>query len=91
MTDNRLPLIILGGWLGAGKTTWLRHQLHAGLQAHVIVNEAAGVAVDDALLSQAKGVTVLAGGCACCNGRDDLVAALRSLAGNPPVFNGVRS
>jgi G3E family GTPase len=80
MTDNRLPLIILGGWLGAGKTTWLRHQLHAGLQAHVIVNEAAGVAVDDALLSQAKGVTVLAGGCACCNGRDDLVAALRSLA-----------
>ena len=80
MTDNRLPLMILGGWLGAGKTTWLRHQLHAGLQAHVIVNEAAGVAVDDALLSQAKGVTVLAGGCACCDGRNDLVAALRSLA-----------
>ena len=80
MTDNRLPLMILGGWLGAGKTTWLRHQLHSGLQAHVIVNEAAGVAVDDALLSQARGVTVLAGGCACCNGRDDLVAALRSLA-----------
>lgn len=80
MTDNRLPVTILGGWLGAGKTTWLRHQLHTGLQAHVIVNEAAGVAVDDALLSQAKGVTVLAGGCACCNGRDDLVAALHSLA-----------
>jgi G3E family GTPase len=80
MTDNRLPVMILGGWLGAGKTTWLRHQLHAGLQAHVIVNEAAGVAVDDALLSQAKGVTVLAGGCACCDGRDDLVATLRALA-----------
>jgi G3E family GTPase len=80
MTDNRLPLMILGGWLGAGKTTWLRHRLHAGLQAHVIVNEAAGVAVDDALLSQAEGVTVLAGGCACCNGRDDLVATLRALA-----------
>ncbi|MDR7127207.1 GTP-binding protein [Pseudotabrizicola sp. 4114] len=80
MTDNRLPLAILGGWLGAGKTTWLRHQLHAGLQAHVIVNEAAEVAVDDALLSQAHGVTVLAGGCACCSGRDDLVAALHSLA-----------
>lgn len=80
MTDDRLPLMILGGWLGAGKTTWLRHQLHSGLQAHVIVNEAAGVAVDDALLSQARGVTVLAGGCACCDGRKDLVAALRSLA-----------
>ncbi|MDO8882913.1 MAG: GTP-binding protein [Pseudotabrizicola sp.] len=80
MTDNGLPLTALGGWLGAGKTTWLRHQLHAGLQAHVIVNEAAGIAVDDALLSQAHGLTVLAGGCACCDGRAELVAALRHLA-----------
>ena len=80
MTDNRLPLTVLGGWLGAGKTTWLRHQLHAGLHTHVIVNEAAGVPVDDALLSRAGGLTVLAGGCACCDGRSDLVAALRGLA-----------
>ncbi|MDA0186550.1 MAG: GTP-binding protein [Proteobacteria bacterium] len=80
MSDNRLPLTILGGWLGAGKTTWLRHQLHEGLHAHVMVNEAAGVAVDDALLSHAQGVTVLAGGCACCDGLHHLVAALRALA-----------
>lgn len=80
MTDNRLPLTILGGWLGAGKTTWLRHQLHSGLQAHVIVNEAAGVAVDDAMLAQAQGVTVLAGGCACCDGVSYLAAALLALA-----------
>ena len=80
MTDNRMALTILGGWLGAGKTTWLRHRLHTGLAAHVIVNEAAGVAVDDALLSRASGVTVLAGGCACCDGRADLAAALRHLA-----------
>lgn len=80
MTDNRLPLTVLGGWLGAGKTTWLRHQLHHGRAAHVVVNEAAGVAVDDALLSGASGVTVLAGGCACCAGRGALVAALRALA-----------
>jgi G3E family GTPase len=80
MTDTRMSLTILGGWLGAGKTTWLRHYLHHGLQAHVIVNEAAGVAVDNALLGRASGVTVLAGGCACCEGRADLVAALRGLA-----------
>ena len=80
MTENRLPLTILGGWLGAGKTTWLRHQLHTGLRAHVIVNEAAGVAVDDALLSQAQGVTVLAGGCACCEGLPHLLVALYALA-----------
>lgn len=70
----------MGGWLGAGKTTWLRHQLRCGLRAHVIVNEAAGIAVDDAMLSQAHGLTVLAGGCACCEGRTELIAALRQLA-----------
>jgi len=80
MTDNRVPLTVLGGWLGAGKTTWLRHRLHHGSTAHVIVNEAAGVPVDDALLSLAAGLSVLAGGCACCDGRGDLVAALRGLA-----------
>lgn len=75
MTD----LTILGGWLGAGKTTWLRHQLRHGLAAHVIVNEAAGVAVDDALLP-ASGLTLLARGCACCDGQPALLAALRDLA-----------
>jgi G3E family GTPase len=80
MTDTRMALSILGGWLGAGKTTWLRHHLHQGEVAHVMVNEAAGVAVDDALLGRATGVTVLAGGCACCDGRADLVAALSRLA-----------
>ncbi len=80
MADNRLPLTILGGFLGSGKTTWLRHKLRTGMAAHVLVNEAAGVAVDDALLSGASGITLLAGGCACCDGRAALVAALRDLA-----------
>ena len=80
MSDTRLRLTILGGFLGAGKTTWLRHQLRHGLQAHVLVNEAAGVAVDDALLRGAAGLVVLSGGCACCDGRPALLAALRDLA-----------
>ncbi|MCU0825967.1 MAG: GTP-binding protein [Tabrizicola sp.] len=79
MTDDRLPLTVLGGWLGAGKTTWLRHQLRTGPKAHVLVNEAAGVAVDDALLQAAAGVAVLAGGCVCCEGQGGLVAALRHI------------
>ena len=80
MSDNRLPLTVLGGFLGAGKTTWLRHQIRNGLHIHMLVNEAAGVAVDDALLSDAAGLTVLPGGCACCDGRGALIAALRTLA-----------
>lgn len=81
-TDTRLRLTLLGGYLGSGKTTWLRHQLHVGgfgPRVHVVVNEAAQTAVDDALLVGAGGVTLLAGGCCCCAGRGDLVAALRGL------------
>lgn len=80
--DTRLRLTILGGYLGSGKTTWLRHQLHVGgfgPRVHVIVNEAAETPVDDALLAGAGGVTLLAGGCCCCAGRAALIAALHRL------------
>ena len=78
--DRRAGLIILGGYLGAGKSTWLRHQLRAGtlVGAEVFVNEAAGTPVDDLLLADAHRVTVLAGGCACCDGKAALIAALRA-------------
>ncbi len=80
--DGRLRLTILGGYLGSGKTTWLRHQLFEDAfgKAHILVNEAAETPVDDTLLaSQAVGLTMLSGGCACCTGKNDLVAALRTL------------
>ena len=82
MSDGRLPLTLLGGALGSGKTTWARHQLYDGAfgtGVHVLVNEAAEVPVDDQLLARAEGVTVLAGGCACCTASQALVAALRAL------------
>jgi len=79
--DGRIRLTVLGGFLGSGKTTWLRHQLHRGSlrDAVIIVNEAAERPVDDALLARASRLLVLAGGCACCTGRDDLVELLRRL------------
>jgi len=80
--DGRLRLTILGGYLGSGKTTWLRHKLFEGTfgRAHILVNEAAETPVDDTLLSaQAAGLTMLSGGCACCTGKAELVAALRDL------------
>ncbi|PZQ50033.1 MAG: GTP-binding protein [Rhodovulum sulfidophilum] len=77
--DGRLPLTIVGGFLGAGKSTWLRHQLRAGVFArhHVIVNEAAETPVDNLLLSAAYRLDTLAAGCACCEARGALVALLR--------------
>ncbi len=80
-TEGRLRLTILGGFLGSGKTTWLRHQLHkrAFGRVHVIVNEAAEAPVDDALLTAADQMTLLAGACVCCEARDDLRRTLLSL------------
>ena len=78
----RFLLTILGGFLGAGKTTWLRHHLHSGVfrDAIVVVNEAAGASVDHVLLGSANCIHVLVGGCACCEGRQELLRLLRELS-----------
>ncbi len=80
-SEGRMRLTVLGGYLGSGKTTWLRHQLHAGQfgDAHIVVNEAAETPIDDALLSQAKQLSVLAGGCACCDAKSQLITLLREI------------
>lgn len=79
--DGRLRLRILGGFLGAGKSTWLRHAVHHDAidDVVVVVNEAASAAVDDVLLARAANLEVLAGGCACCSARGRLIALLRRL------------
>lgn len=80
--EGRIKLTVVGGFLGSGKSTWLRHQLHVGAfaGAHVIVNEAAETPVDQVLMQGAAGLSTLAGGCACCEGRDRLIELLRELA-----------
>jgi G3E family GTPase len=79
--EGRMRLTILGGFLGSGKSTWLRHHLHhASLgDALVVVNEAAIAPVDDALLIGSTRLRVLAGGCACCETRAALVTLLRDI------------
>lgn len=79
--EGRLRLTILGGFLGSGKTTWLRHHLHEQTfgRVHVIVNEAAEAPVDDALLSKANEVTLLSGACVCCEAQDKLRQTLLTL------------
>lgn len=79
--DGRIRLTIVGGFLGSGKTTWMRHHLHEKTfgHVHVIVNEAADAPVDDALLQAADQMTLLAGACVCCAGQEALQAALLRL------------
>lgn len=70
-----IPIVVLAGSLGAGKTSLLRNLLeaHHG-ECHVIVNEIGKVlpGIGDFKVS-AESTTVLGGGCACCMRRDDLV------------------
>ncbi len=79
--EGRLRLTLLGGFLGSGKTTWLRHHLFERTfgRVHVIVNEAAQAPVDDVLLHGADQMTLLAGACVCCAGRDALQRTLLDL------------
>ena len=79
--EGRMRLTILGGFLGSGKSTWLRHHLHHGFlqDALMVVNEAAIAPVDDALLIGSTRLRVLAGGCACCETRPALVTLLRDI------------
>ncbi|PHQ95514.1 MAG: GTP-binding protein [Marinosulfonomonas sp.] len=79
--ETRLRLTILGGFLGAGKSTWLRHQLFVKTydQPYVIVNEVATHAVDDTLLAGAFHLDVLAGGCVCCDLKHQMITLLNRI------------
>ncbi len=78
----RLPVIVVTGFLGAGKTTLVKHflQSEAGRGTALIVNEFGEAGIDDALLRASADETRLLGnGCLCCNVRSDLQVALRRL------------
>jgi len=87
MDCDRLPAIVLTGYLGAGKTTLLNYILHeqSQLKLAVIENEIGEVSIDDALVEQkhedlAEQLVVLNNGCVCCTIRGDLVNTLHDLA-----------
>jgi G3E family GTPase len=78
----RIPVTVVTGFLGAGKTTLIRRFLASseGAGTAVIVNEFGAVGIDDALLRDSAEETVLLGnGCVCCITRTDLQVALRRL------------
>ncbi len=78
----RLPVTIVTGFLGAGKTTLVQRFLKSseGRGTALIVNEFGSEGIDDALLRESTDeVTLLGNGCLCCNTRSDLQLALRKL------------
>src|SRR5207245_1484703 len=78
----RIPVTVVTGFLGAGKTTLIRELLTRpeGANTAVVVNEFGEVGIDHALLRSSSDATVLLGnGCLCCNVRSDLQETLREL------------
>ena len=78
----RIPVTVVTGFLGAGKTTLIRRFLGSpeGAGTAVIVNEFGAVGIDDVLVRDSADQTVLLGnGCVCCITRTDLQVALRRL------------
>jgi G3E family GTPase len=79
---ERLPVVLVTGFLGSGKTTLVSRLLgrpELGETA-VIVNELGEVAIDHHLLRRVDERTVLLGnGCLCCTLRGDLADELRDL------------
>lgn len=82
-----IPVTLIGGYLGAGKTTLVNHLLrHAGgRRLAVLVNEFGALPIDaDLIEAEENGLITIAGGCICCSYGSDLVEALIALAQRSP-------
>jgi G3E family GTPase len=78
----RVPVIVVTGFLGAGKTTLIRALIDRpeGANTAIVVNEFGEIGIDQALLRASSDATVLLGqGCLCCEVRSDLQETLRAL------------
>lgn len=92
---GRIPATVITGFLGAGKTTLIRHLIETarGRRLAIIVNEFGSVGVDGDLLRGCgiescpeENIVELANGCLCCTVADDFLPTIEALLAlpNPP-------
>ena len=81
MSTPRLPVTVVGGYLGAGKTTLVNHVLRSSDERiAVIVNDFGEISIDEDLIVAADSDKLtLANGCICCTLADGFAAALMQI------------
>jgi len=87
-----LPITLLTGFLGSGKTTVLNHLVRTLPRTAILMNEFGEVALDHQLLQKMDGpMALLSGGCVCCTISGSLSPTLKNLwmarqKGDVPAF-----
>ena len=85
---TKLPVTVVTGFLGSGKTTLIRHLMQnpGGKRLAIIVNEFGDVGVDGEILKSCaipncpeENILELANGCICCTVADDFIPTLERL------------
>jgi G3E family GTPase len=79
---SKIPVTVISGFLGAGKTTLVNHLLNNNEQFRigVVVNEFGEVGIDGQLIvSDQEALIEINNGCVCCTVRADLVASVKEL------------
>jgi cobalamin biosynthesis protein CobW len=94
----RVPCTVVTGFLGAGKTTLIRHVLAnaQGRRLAVIVNEFGDVGIDGEILKSCgdaacpeENIVELANGCLCCTVADEFVPALDTILSRTPAVEHI--
>ncbi len=83
-----IPVTLIGGYLGAGKTTLVNHLLRERGERRIAVlgNDFGDLSIDDDLIESRDGTVLkLAGGCVCCSFGSDLMAALQQMRDMHPA------
>jgi len=82
MSSKKLPVTVISGFLGAGKTTLVNYLLSQKADASigVIVNEFGEVGIDgELIIADENALIEIRNGCICCTVRTDLVAGVKAL------------
>lgn len=93
MSDlSKIPVTVITGFLGSGKTTLIRHLMAnpEGRRLAVLVNEFGSVGVDGEILRQCadencpdENIVELANGCICCTVADEFIPTIEALLSRP--------